>query len=144
MRFTAEKEILNKYLQTKGLKQGKQRLDVVEVFLETEKHLTPEELHDLVKKRYPSVGIATVYRTLKLLSDCGLAREVVFDGRTARYEHNFEHEHHDHLVCTKCGNITEVIDPEIEKLQLLLAKRHGFAPSSHRMEIYGSCKKCRG
>ncbi|MBL8025315.1 MAG: transcriptional repressor [Fibrobacteres bacterium] len=135
-------EILNSYLKKKGLKQGKQRLDVVTVFLETEKHITPEELHDIVKKKHPNIGIATVYRTLKLLSDCGLAREVVFDGRIARYEHNYGHDHHDHLVCVKCGVIKEVIDPEIENLQIMLAKKHGFKITNHRMEIYGTCKKC--
>jgi len=140
--FAKEEKVLSDYLSRKGKKQGQQRIDVLRVFLATEGHYTPEELHDLVKKKKPGIGIATVYRTLKILCECGLARELAFDGRSTRYEHNYGHGHHDHLVCTKCGRVQEVFDPEIERLQELLARKHNFKPERHRMEIYGSCGTC--
>ena len=113
-------------------------------FLKTEKHLTADELHRLIQKRVPSIGIATVYRTLKLLKECGLSREIRLDDGVTRYEHLYNHEHHDHLICSECGRLVEVFDPEIEKLQEKLAKKHNFKISSHKLEIYGLCSKCRG
>lgn len=89
------------------------------------------------------MGFATVYRTLKLLCECGLGRELKFEDGTARYEHLYGHRYHDHLVCTRCGRFVEVVDPEIERLQEKLAKRHGFQPERHWLEIYGVCRKCK-
>jgi Fur family ferric uptake transcriptional regulator len=115
----------------------------LDVFLKTEKHLTAEELHRLVQKRHPSVGTATVYRTMKLLRDSGLCRELRLDDGSTRYEHLYDHDHHDHLVCIGCGALVEVLDPQIEKLQEKLARRHGFRIISHKLELYGTCRKCR-
>ena len=97
----------------------------------------------MVKKLYPSIGFATVYRTLKLLCEAGLCRELKFEDGITRYEHLYGHQHHDHLVCTRCGKFIEIIEPEIEKLQEKLFKKHKFLPQRHRMELYGICKKCR-
>ncbi len=138
-----EEKILENYLLTKGLKQSHQRVDVLRVFLDTEGHHTPEEIHLLVKKKYPEIGIATVYRTLKVLCECKLARELLFDGKIMRYEHSFNHSHHDHLICTKCGTVIEVVDETIEKLQEKMAKKHDFTIERHRMEIYGICGDCK-
>jgi Fur family ferric uptake transcriptional regulator len=138
-----EKEIFQNYIGERGLRHSKQRIHILDVFLKTEKHLTTEELHNLVQKKYPSIGIATVYRTLKLLSDCGLSRELKLEDGTTRYEHLYEHEHHDHLVCTQCGALVEVFDAKIEKLQEKLALTHGFKIQSHKLELYGVCRKCR-
>jgi Fur family ferric uptake transcriptional regulator len=114
---------LSEYLSLKGKKQGQQRIDVLRIFLSSEGHFTSEELHILVKRKKPGIGIATVYRKLKLLCECGLARELVFDGRSTRCEHNYNHTHHDHLICTRCGSVQEVLDSEIERLQNLLVKK---------------------
>jgi len=141
--FKPEEDILEKYLSSKGLKNSQQRLDVLRVFLETEAHLTPEELHALVKKKFKTIGIATIYRTLKLLCNCGLAKELLLESGATRYEHSYGHNHHDHLICTQCGKVLEVIDPEIEKLQEQLARKHQFYTERHRMEIYGVCRQCK-
>ncbi len=143
MAHLKEKELFQSYIESKGLRHSGQRMQILDVFLKTEKHLTTEEFHKLVQKKHPSIGIATVYRTLKLLSDCGLCRELKLEDGITRYEHLYEHEHHDHLVCTQCGALVEVLDAEIERLQEKLARSHGFEIESHKLELYGVCKKCR-
>ena len=143
MAFEEEQKIFDDYVRNKGLKQSGQRKDILLTFLKTEKHLTADELYRLVKRKNSAIGTATVYRTLKLLSESGLCREFRLDDGTARYEHLYGHDHHDHLICTSCGGFEEVLDPEIEKLQEKLARKHGFKISNHKMEIYGTCRKCR-
>jgi Fur family ferric uptake transcriptional regulator len=143
MAFEEEQKIFDDFVRNRGLKHSDQRREILLTFLKTEKHLTADELYRLVKKRNASIGTATVYRTLKLLSESGLCREFRLDDGTARYEHLYGHDHHDHLICTSCGNLEEVVDPEIEKLQEKLAQKRGFTISNHKMEIYGICRKCR-
>ena len=142
MGYEDEQKIFDEYVKKMGLKQSEQRRDILLVFLKTEKHVTADELHGIVKKKNPSIGAATVYRTLKLLRECGLCREFRLNDGTTRYEHLYGHTHHDHLVCTDCGALVEVLDPEIEKRQEKLALQHGFTISSHKLEIYGTCAKC--
>jgi Fur family ferric uptake transcriptional regulator len=113
------------------------------VFLRTEGHVSSEDLYELVKAEDPSIGFTTVYRTLKLLQESGLARDVqYFDGRTL-YEHDFKHAHHDHLICTKCGRLIEFFSEVIENMQDEIAARHGFRPESHSLRIFGTCRECR-
>ena len=138
-----EEKIFEDYLVTKNLKHSEQRKEILYIFLNIDKHLTANELYRTVQKKYLTVGYATIYRTLKLLCECGLCRELRFEDGTTRYEHLYGHQHHDHLICTKCGRFVEVIDPEIEKLQEKLIKQHDFYPQRHRMELYGVCKRCK-
>lgn len=135
--------ILEQYISTKTLKHSRQRKAILDVFLSVDRHLTAEELYRLARRRCPGVGVATVYRTMKMLVAAGLCRELKVDDRTTRYEHLYGHRHHDHLVCTSCGRFIEVADAEIERLQERLARRHRFLPQRHRMEIYGLCRRCR-
>jgi Fur family ferric uptake transcriptional regulator len=143
MSFNEEIKIFDDYVRSKGLRQSNQRKEVLWTFLKTESHLTADELHRLVKKKSPEIGIATVYRTIKLLKESGVSREIKLDDGITRYEHLYNHAHHDHLICSECGKLIEVLDPEIEKLQTKLAKKHGFKIKSHKLEIYGTCKNCR-
>ena len=143
MAFEEEQKIFDSFVKEKGLKHSEQRKDILLTFLKTEKHLTADELHALVKKKNPAVGIATVYRTLKLLCESGLSSELKFGEGAVRYEHFYGHEHHDHLVCVKCGNFTEVMDPEIEKLQERLAQKVDFSLQGHKLLMYGVCRKCK-
>ncbi|MFA5794149.1 MAG: transcriptional repressor [Candidatus Brocadiia bacterium] len=138
-----EKKIFENYLEAKSLKHSEQRMEILNIFLKADNHLTANELYQIVRGKYPSIGYATIYRTLKLLCECGLCRELKFDDGASRFEHLYGHQHHDHLICTKCGRFVEVVDPEIERLQEKLAKRHGFHPERHRMELYGVCKRCK-
>ena len=143
MIFKEEIDLFDNCFRSKGLKQSGQRRDILRTFLTTEKHLTADELFHLVKKENPSIGVATVYRTIKLICDCGLGRELRLDNNSVRYEHLFNHDHHDHLYCKNCGELTEVVDVEIERLQEKLAKKAGFKMQGHRLIIHGLCRKCR-
>jgi Fur family ferric uptake transcriptional regulator len=137
------KNILRQYLKNNGLLQSKQREQILDIFLETEEHPTIGDLYELVRKKTPKIGLATVYRTMKVICGAGLAREVDFGDGVRRFEHEYRHQHHDHLVCLKCGRIIEVMSPEIEKLQQSLAKKHRFTAVRHRLEIFGTCRTCK-
>ncbi|RJQ44825.1 MAG: transcriptional repressor [Nitrospiraceae bacterium] len=143
MAFEVEQKILDDFVKNKGLKHSSQRKDILMAFLRTEKHLTAEELYSLVRKKNPAIGIATVYRTLKLFCDCGLSRELRLGSEAVRYEHLYGHEHHDHLVCLTCGDFIEVVDPEIEHLQEKLARKEGFTLQGHKLIMYGICQGCK-
>ncbi len=142
-RFAVEKAILLEHIQAAGLRRTNQRDLILEIFLSTEDHLTSEDLHGLVHKKDPTIGLTTVYRTLKLLTASGLAREVGFgDGKTY-YEHHYNHDHHDHMICTECGRVIEFFSPEIEDLQDQMASNFGFKPTHHSLRMWGVCAECQ-
>ncbi len=130
------------YLRKKDLKLTDQRKEILNVFLKTERHLSVEDLYNIAKRKDPSIGQATVFRTLKLLQEADIAKEVDLGDGKVRYEHKYGHEHHDHLICVKCGRFIEAVDPKIERLQDGLCKKHGFLPQRHKMEIFGICNRC--
>jgi Fur family ferric uptake transcriptional regulator len=137
------KERWRAYIQDRKLNTTAQREAIVEMFLRTRDHVSIDELLGKVRKRQPKVGYATVYRTLKLLVDSGLAVERQFGDGQARYE--VVGDHHDHLICMKCGLILEFEDDEIERLQERIAERlGGFTVLRHRHELYGLCPKASG
>lgn len=137
------KTIFSQYLRNNGMLHSGQREQILDIFLKTGKHPTINDLYDLVRKKNPKIGLATVYRTMKVICDAGLARETDFGDGLRRFEHKHKHQHHDHLVCLKCGRIIEVMSPEIEKLQESLAKKHKFKAGRHRMQIFGTCRTCK-
>ena len=141
--FSEEKEVFQKHIQRAGLKRTAQRDLILDVFLRTEEHLTSEDLYRLVQREDPNIGQTTVYRTLKLLTEAGLAREVRFGDGRSRYEHNYKHQHHDHMICTECGLTIEFYSPEIEALQDAIAAKHRFQPTYHSLRINGICSDCR-
>lgn len=128
------------YLTTQGLKYTRQRQAIAEVFFDSDAHLSLLDLLERAKVLQPSVGYATVYRTMKLLAESGLATEHKFAEGNVRYEPAIEGEHHDHLICVNCGRIVEVEDQEIERLQQEMAGRLGFKVVAHRHEIYAECQ----
>jgi len=133
----------HQWLREKGLKSTSQRDDIAQVFFAADRHISVEELYAEVRGVNPRVGYATVYRTLKLLKECGLATERHFADAEARFEHAEEEDHHDHVICERCGMIVEFSDARIERLQELAAQRLGFVMTHHRMELYGICRACR-
>ncbi len=137
------KEKFRQFLRTRGLRQSQPRDDVADVFLRTEKHVSTQELFELVKKKHKNLGYATVARTLKLLAEAGLCRIVDFGDGTHRYEHEYGHDHHDHLICSDCGKVVEIFSKKLEKAQDELIRKHGYQQVSHRLQIYGICPKCR-
>ncbi|HXE95372.1 MAG TPA: Fur family transcriptional regulator [Dongiaceae bacterium] len=138
-----KKKIFNDFAASKGLRSTRQRDIILDIFLSTHQHVSVEELYLKIKQSNPGIGFATVYRTLKLFAEAGLAREVLLHDGQTRYEHVVAGEHHDHLVCTGCNTIIEFEDETIEKLQKEIAARHGFLIKSHKMEMYGLCANCR-
>lgn len=138
-----KREKFSRYIQSKGFKSTKQRDDIVDVFLSSDKHISTEDLYLKVKIKNPSIGFATVYRTLKLLTDSGIAEEINFGDGHARYEKSLSGDsHHDHLICTRCGKIEEFENHEIEKLQEEVTKKYKFKMKKHKLEIYGVCVRC--
>jgi len=130
-------------LKKNSLKFTIQREVILETLYNSDEHLTPESLHHLLQDKFPElkIGIATVYRTLSLLEDSNMVTSLSFGAQGKKYELGAK-DHHDHLICTECGTITEFVDEEIEDRQHKIADELGFAMKDHSMQIYGICKDC--
>jgi Fur family ferric uptake transcriptional regulator len=137
------RSLLNQHMEKRGLRSTDQRRLIVETFFKAPNHISIEELLAEVRTQDPRVGYATVYRTLKLLTECGVAFERKFGDGLTRYELADEESHHDHLICIECGKIVEFEEPKIEELQEKIAERYGFALKSHKHEMYGTCAECQ-
>lgn len=136
---------LNQRLKEKGFKITWQRkivLDTIEK--NSAKHLTSQELHDIIKLDNPEVGVATVYRTLIMLEKLSIITRISFDDGSARYElrNNYKEHRHHHLICNNCGEIEEVQDDLLEELESNIKKSKGFKVIDHMLKFYGLCKKC--
>src|SRR5512132_754060 len=136
-------EILHSHLKRVGLKHTAQRDTILRTFLETREHLSTDELFRLVKKKDPNIGFTTVYRTLKLLAECGLASEVAFNDGVARDEHQYNRRTHHHMVCAECGSSVEFFSPEVEKIEQEIGRKHHYVTTRHSFQIYGMCDECR-
>ena len=136
-------DLFNTHLKKVGLKHTAQRDTILRAFLETREHLSTDELHRLVKKRDAKIGFTTVYRTLKLLAECGLASEVAFHDGIARYEHQHNRRSHHHMVCTDCGSSVEFFSPEVDKLEQEIGRKFHYETRRHTFQIYGMCEECR-
>ncbi|MFT4975007.1 MAG: Fur family ferric uptake transcriptional regulator [Myxococcota bacterium] len=128
------------HLERNNLKQTRQRRAILDTFLDSKKHVAVEDLAEAVQSRMQGIGHATIYRTMKLFTDAGIAHERNFGDGQTRYEPVVHGEHHDHLICEDCGHIFEFEDQLIEDRQELVAQQHGLTLSSHRHDIYGRCE----
>ena len=135
--------LLQDHMAKKGLRSTDQRRLIVETFFSAPNHVSIEELLATVRAQDPRVGYATVYRTLKLLAECGVAFERRFGDGLTRYELADDTSHHDHLICVDCGSITEFEEPRIEEIQEEVAAKAGFLLRSHKHEMYGVCPDCQ-
>lgn len=131
-------------LKDNSLKFTIQREVILEMLYNSDEHLTPEGLHHLIQEKHPDLntGIATVYRTLSLLEDSEMVTSLSFGAQGKKYELGAK-DHHDHIICTKCGSISEFVDEEIESRQKKIAEELGFVMQEHSMQIYGICKTCQ-
>lgn len=132
----------NDFINRKGLKTTNQRTVILSTFLESDSHYSTEDLYLKLRVDHPKIGYATVHRALKLFAECGIAAERHFGDGQTRFEPVHGEEHHDHLVCTRCGLIIEFEEPQIEKLQKSVAAAHQFTIENHRLELYGLCATC--
>lgn len=136
-------DLLHKFLSANGLKKTHQRDVIAKIFFSTPPHhYRIEELLEHSRQRDPSISYATVYRALMVFLDAGLAIQRQFGKGQSSFEQVTEN-HHDHLICIKCGSIVEFENNTIEDLQKTVAKKHGFILKYHKMELYGVCHRCR-
>jgi Fur family ferric uptake transcriptional regulator len=141
--FESLKAKWKQYLQANSLNTTQQRETIVDQFLECRDHVSTDDLLEQTRKTNKKIGYATVYRTLKLLVEAGLAQQRDFGDGQTRYE--IVSHHHDHLICSKCALVLEFEDEEIEALQEKVAQRlGGFKIVHHRLELYGLCPKEQG
>ncbi|HXW52762.1 MAG TPA: Fur family transcriptional regulator [Myxococcota bacterium] len=144
MKISKSAERLNERVKCLGLKPTKQRVVICQVFFSQSGHRSAEDILKEARLLDAKVSLATVYRTLKLLQENGLAESHNFQDSQALFEPKLDDDHHhDHLICTSCGHIVEFVDDNIERLQLEVAESQGFLITSHKMELYGLCKDCR-
>lgn len=136
-------DIFLEYLSKKRLKNTSQRMTILKAFLKQDSHLSTEDFYLKLRKKHPGIGYATVHRTLKLFAECGIASERNFGDGQMRFEVSRDDEHHDHLVCTGCGQILEFENQKIEQLQVAVAREHNFLIQDHRLELYGLCSSCQ-
>jgi Fur family ferric uptake transcriptional regulator len=137
-----EKEQFKKLFEQEGIDRLENRLQVLDVFLTTEQHLTVSELHGMLCNQGYEFSSEFVRDTLKLMCDFGFAQKNRFNNGEIRYEHRHLSQHHDHMVCTKCQEIFEFTNDRLEQLQVEIAASHGFHMLQHQMVIYGICRDC--
>ena len=138
-----EMQVFLEYLQSRRLKVTPHRQLILDTFLENEGHRSVEDIYRVVRGKDPRVGYTTVYRTMKILADSGLAREIDLADGITRYEHLYNHEHHDHMICMECGDSIEFYNAEIEAVQDAASEQLGFKVLDHKLQIYGVCKNCK-
>jgi Fur family ferric uptake transcriptional regulator len=136
-----EKDVFSAYLVKNHLKRSEQREVILDAFLRAQRHVSVEDLLQIVQKKRPDIGRTTVYRTLKLLREAGLASELDLQGET-RFEPDYNRAHHDHFICNSCGAIFEFTNDEVERIQEEIASSLGFTIEGHRHQIFGQCRAC--
>lgn len=136
-------EAFRAYLRDHNLPVTAQRMAIAEVLLESERHLSAEEIERELAVRGVMVGTATIYRTLQVLLSSGLVVERDFGEGFKRYEPARDEPHHEHLICTVCGSVTEFHDDRLDRMTTLLAEQQGFLRQRHRLVIYGVCEDCQ-
>lgn len=135
-------------LKAREYKLTPRREHILKVLLENkDKHLSAEEVYNLVKLKAPDVGLATVYRTLELFCDFDIIHSMDFGDGRKRYEFGDSesdgHHHHHHLICLKCGAILEVEEDLLEDLESRVRRDMGFDVHNHQLKIFGHCKDCQ-
>jgi len=132
-------QIFEAYLEKLGLRQTRQRKIILDAVMASPRHVDAETIAKEAKNMDSSIGLATVYRTLKMMTDSKILIERHFNEQRACFEFADEDVHHDHLICNQCGEIIEFLDEEIEKKQEEITKKLGFVLTSHKMELFADC-----
>jgi len=137
-----ERDRFLQFLRDRGQRVTRERLALFDEIFSWHKHIDAEELLSSMKARGLKISRATVYRNLDLLVECGLARKQRLGQDRFLYEHIHGGQHHDHLVCTRCGRVVEFVSPGIAALQGEICRAHGFQPGRHSLQISGLCNSC--
>jgi len=137
-------EVIYQKLQEKDYKLTPQRKTILKVFLDNEqKHLSAEDIYQIVKNQYPEIGLATVYRTLDLLADIEVLQKMNFDDGKSRYElSSHDKHHHHHLICLKCSKIIEFNDDLLDVLEKAIYEKKSFTVINHELKFFGYCSEC--
>jgi Fur family ferric uptake transcriptional regulator len=138
---TAE-NLFREFLRDRGLKYTGERRMILQAVMRTDEHFEAEQLLLTMRQQSRRVGKATVYRTLKLLVECGIVKEVHFSNKQVHYEHTYGQDPHDHMVCRRCGRIIEFDAREVVRLRTVIAAEHRFHALSHRLQVLGLCEAC--
>jgi Fur family ferric uptake transcriptional regulator len=138
-----ETELFYAYLRQNGLKKTHQKDLILETFLNAEGHLSVDDIYALVRRRDKRVGIVTVFRTLKSLTACGIAKEINLGDGLTRFEHSYHHPPHHHIICIECRKAIEYVCPALEKIQDGIIQKYHFQPLHYRFQTYGICEDCR-
>ena len=137
-----EKEQFKKLIKQENIDNFEDRFKILEVFLQTEHHITAKEIMQLLDENGYKFEPYFVKDTLKLMCRFGFAYKNKFYNKNVRYEHRHLGQHHDHMICTRCKNIFEFEDDHLEKMQVKIAANYNFHMLQHKMEIYGICSGC--
>lgn len=135
---------VHRYLREKGLRNTSARRTILDAVFGDGGHFTAEDLLARLRDRGEAVSRASVYRTLALLVEGGFVETREFRRAQMMYEPVLGRHHHDHLICTGCGEIVEFENDAIERLQDTVASDHGYTLDHHSLRLYGRCTKCRG
>lgn len=133
---------LGEFTREHGLKKSRQRELILDRFLGIEGHVSADDLHGEVREADPSIGRTTVYRALRLFCEAHIATSIDLKDGLTRFEPAVSREHHDHLICVRCGRIDEFLSPEVERRQEEIASEHGYRLVWHRHQLYGVCGNC--
>lgn len=136
-------EKVNRHLTIRGLKKTSQRTLIMNQILMIGGHLSAEDLFSELKPSSESLGLATIYRTLKVLKEAGVIEEHSFVEGKSIFELSFPERHHDHLVCLSCQSVLEFLDEKIEEIQKEIARKNGFILTKHTMNLFGYCESCQ-
>lgn len=138
-------KIIEEKLKENQYKLTPQRRAILDVLLtEQSKHLSTEEIYELIKEKNPNIGLATVYRTLQLFTDYDIIKKMDFGDGCYRYELSEEQKHqHHHLICIKCGKILEFDNDFLDELEKKIEKNNDFKIVDHIVKFLGYCSKCR-
>ena len=139
---SSEFNIFKDFLRKNNYPLTQPRKLIFRIFLQTEGHIDVQELYRKAKKKDSLISLSTVYRTMHLLVECGLASENTFGADTKYFEKVPGKKHHDHLVCTRCRKVEEFQHPLIEASQKEIAKQYQFLITSHEMTLFGTCSAC--
>jgi len=138
-----EKNIFSSFIRDHGFKYTAERNAIVEAISSFKGHFNADELFERLKERGEEISRATIYRSIPLLVKSGIIKETVRSLERMSYESVFGQDHHDHLICIRCGRLIEFKDEKIESMQDELCRKYNFEPKDHWLRIRGYCEKCR-
>jgi Fur family transcriptional regulator, ferric uptake regulator len=144
METTTPRSTFFDYLRGASLRVTPERFEVLETISDSSTHFDADELYIILKTKGSKVSRATVYNTLELLHDCGLVSKYRFHENHSRYEKAFDRPPHEHLICLKCGGITEFVSDRLTEIQDQVCRENDFEPKSSSLQVVGICASCRG